>query len=49
VANNVQFVESKRSGDSGEGNSSSAPQNFSNASTYDFTDMGEVGDDDCPF
>ena len=49
VAKDVQFVESKRSNDSGEGNSSSASQSFSNSSTDDFADMGEVGDEDLPF
>lgn len=46
VANNVQFVESKRSEDSGEDNSSPAPQSFSNASSDNFVG---VDMDDCPF
>lgn len=48
VANNVQFVESKRDGTSpaapGE-----APASFSNAGVNDFADLGDVSDDDLPF
>jgi single-strand DNA-binding protein len=45
VANNVQFVESKREGD-GTG---AAPASFSNADANDFTDFGDATDDDLPF
>ena len=44
VANNVQFVESKR--DSG---SSMEPASFSNAGVDDFADLGDATDDDLPF
>lgn len=52
VANNVQFVESKRSESNGEDNSSPTPENdplpeFS-ARLGDFQDLGNM-DDDCPF
>ena len=44
VANNVQFVESKRdSAPSGE------PASFSNADVNDFADLGDASDDDLPF
>ena len=46
VANNVQFVESKRdcsSAPAGE------PTGFSNADVNDFADLGDVRDDDLPF
>ena len=44
VANNVQFVESKRdSVPSGE------PASFSNADVNDFADLGDASDDDLPF
>jgi single-strand DNA-binding protein len=46
VANNVQFVESKRNDVNIDRDEST--QSFSNASADDFADMGEVGDD-CPF
>ena len=45
VANNVQFVESKR--DSAPADS--APASFSNAGTNDFADLGDATDDDLPF
>ncbi len=45
VANNVQFVESKR--DSAPG--SNEPASFSNASVNDFADLGDASDDDLPF
>lgn len=46
VANNVQFVESKR-----EGNPSAneAPASFSNASTNEFVEIDNGSDDDLPF
>lgn len=43
IANNVQFVESKRDGASGV----EAQPGFSNATAADFTEM--AGDDDLPF
>ena len=46
VANNVQFVESKRDSaaqDAGE------PASFANAGANDFADLGSVSDDDLPF
>ena len=43
IANNVQFVESKRDG----GAASDAPASFANATAGDFTAM--AGDDDLPF
>ena len=46
VANNVQFVESKRDG---AAPSSSEPASFSNAGANDFADLGDVTDDDLPF
>lgn len=46
VANNVQFVESKR--DSAPG-VESAPASFSNADANDFADLGDSADDDLPF
>lgn len=46
VANNVQFVESKR--DSVPG-ASVEPASFSNADVNDFADLGDATDDDLPF
>ncbi len=46
VANNVQFVESKR--DSAP-TASEAPASFSNADSNDFADLGDATDDDLPF
>lgn len=45
VANNVQFVESKRDGAASVGESAG----FSNADVNDFADLGDVRDDDLPF
>ena len=45
VANNVQFVESKRD-DVATG---AAPASFSNADVNDFADLGDASDDDLPF
>jgi len=45
VANNVQFVESKRDNTSSEDTSAS----FSNADANDFADLGDASDDDLPF
>ncbi|MEE0808497.1 MAG: single-stranded DNA-binding protein [Acutalibacteraceae bacterium] len=48
VANNAQFVESKRDG---QGGSMPAGEvaSYSNADSSDFTDMGGAMDDDLPF
>ena len=46
VANNVQFVESKR--DSAPSDSEE-PASFSNAGANEFADLGSVSDDDLPF
>ncbi len=46
VANNVQFVESKR--DTGAA-SDNVPASFSNADSNDFADLGDATDDDLPF
>lgn len=48
VANNVQFVESKRDGSSPMSDSA-APASYSNADANDFADLGDVSDDDLPF
>ena len=45
VANNVQFVESKRESTSSQG----VPASFSNADANDFADLGDATDDDLPF
>ena len=45
VANNVQFVESKRDSNT----SDVAPASFSNADVNDFADLGDATDDDLPF
>ena len=46
IANNVQFVESKRDG---AGAAGEAPASFSNAGANDFTDLSGETDDDLPF
>ena len=46
IANNVQFVESKRDNTMG---GDAAPAAFSNADVNDFADLGDVTDDDLPF
>ena len=46
VANNVQFVESKRDGAAA---STDAQPGFSNAGASEFTDLSGGGDDDLPF
>ena len=46
VANNVQFVESKRDGAPAAMNE---PASFSNADANDFADLGDATDDDLPF
>jgi len=48
VANNVQFVESKRDS-SGAPSMPGEPASFSNADANDFADLGSVTDDDLPF
>ena len=47
VANNVQFVESKR--DSAPASIGAEPSSFSNADVNDFADLGDASDDDLPF
>lgn len=51
VANNVQFVESKREQNRNDVNieGEEPPQSFSNNSAGDFTDLGDASDDDLPF
>lgn len=53
VANNVQFVESKRSEGEGEGNSFTTPENDPlpelSARLDEFEDLGNASDDDLPF
>lgn len=46
VANNVQFVESKKDSAS---SAASDTASFSNADVNDFSDLGDVSDDDLPF
>ncbi len=46
VANNVQFVESKRDSSS---MADDTPASFSNADSNDFADLGDATDDDLPF
>ena len=48
VANNVQFVESKRDS-AGVPAPASEPASFSNADANDFADLGNITDDDLPF
>lgn len=48
VANNVQFVESKRDSASGPAPAGESAS-FSNADVNDFADLGDVTDDDLPF
>ncbi len=47
VANNVQFVESKRDGAAAP--AGEAPTSFSNAGASEFTDLSGGADDDLPF
>ncbi len=47
VANNVQFVESKRDGASAT--ATETPASFSNAGASEFTDLSGGADDDLPF
>jgi len=46
IANNVQFVESKRDGSAA---ANEAPASFSNAGANEFTDLSGEADDDMPF
>ena len=46
IANNVQFVESKRDGSTA---ANEAPASFSNAGANEFTDLSGEADDDMPF
>lgn len=48
VANNVQFVESKRDA-AASGNDNAPAASFSNAGANDFADLGDISDDDLPF
>lgn len=52
VANNIQFVESKRdsasAGNSPAGNSEPT-RSYSNAGSNDFAELGDMSDDDLPF
>ncbi len=48
IANNVQFVESKRDSAAPAGGGEPAAS-FSNAGANDFADLGDISDDDLPF
>lgn len=49
VANNVQFVESKRDSAPSSVEDSAPAASFSNAGANDFADLGDISDDDLPF
>lgn len=49
VANNVQFVESKRDSAASPVSDTEPAASFSNAGANDFADLGDVSDDDLPF
>ncbi len=49
VANNVQFVESKRDSSSAVAVDNNSNESFSNATANDFTEIGGSMDDDLPF
>lgn len=50
VANNVQFVESKRDSSASVPAAEPAPAaSYSNAGENDFADLGDISDDDLPF
>lgn len=50
VANNVQFVESKRDASAPALSAEPAPAaSYSNAGENDFADLGDISDDDLPF
>ena len=49
VANNVQFVESKRDASSAPETETALAASYSNAGANDFSDIGDMSDDDLPF
>lgn len=49
VANNVQFVETKRDSAPSAVGESAPAASFSNTGTNDFADLGDISDDDLPF
>ena len=49
VANNVQFVESKRDSAPSAVEDNAPAASFSNAGANDFADLGDIADDDLPF
>ena len=49
VANNVQFVESKRDSAPSAVEDNAPAASFSNAGANDFADLGDISDDDLPF
>lgn len=49
IANNVQFMESKRDSAASAVSESAPAASFSNAGVNDFADLGDVSDDDLPF
>ena len=49
VANNVQFVESKRDSVPSAVEDNAPAASFSNAGANDFADLGDIADDDLPF
>ena len=49
VANNVQFVESKRDSATPTVGDGEPAASFSNAGANDFADLGDISDDDLPF
>ena len=49
VANNIQFIESKRDAAAATVSDSAPAPSFSNAGANDFADLGDIADDDLPF
>ena len=49
VANNVQFVETKRDSAPSAVEDTAPAASFSNAGANDFADLGDIADDDLPF
>lgn len=49
VANNVQFVETKRDSAPSAAEDTAPAASFSNAGANDFADLGDIADDDLPF
>lgn len=49
VANNVQFVETKRDSAPSATEDTAPAASFSNAGANDFADLGDIADDDLPF